>query len=254
MPVSGWELIGPLAEHIHPRAQIDPAAVVGPGASIGEEARIGPQAIVGRECRIGARTHLDARASIGDRGILEDFVRVASGVAIARDAVVGWGTQLGWLVRVKDAKDGQTSVDPPALENTSEYRPEASATARLGEKTTLIAEGALIAPGCVIASGVRIGRYAVVAAGSVVLDSVPDFHLAAGRPARPVGVVCRCGRMLTRLPPGEAAAISCPSCRQTYEICGQNIGELTPGGGGGDEAEPLFRDQTLALVGKCPPA
>jgi acetyltransferase-like isoleucine patch superfamily enzyme len=36
----------------------------------------------------------------------------------------------------------------------------------------------------VVADGVKIGRDAVIGAGAVVTNDIPDFHVAAGVPAR----------------------------------------------------------------------
>jgi acetyltransferase-like isoleucine patch superfamily enzyme len=36
----------------------------------------------------------------------------------------------------------------------------------------------------VVTDGARIGRDAIVGAGAIVRDTVPDFHVAAGVPAR----------------------------------------------------------------------
>lgn len=61
-----------------------------------------------------------------------------------------------------------------------------------------IGDGAWIATRAVILAGVTIGARAVVGAGSLVLEDVPDDTLVAGVPARPV-------RKLT-YPPGATTA------------------------------------------------
>jgi serine O-acetyltransferase len=55
---------------------------------------------------------------------------------------------------------------------------------RQGEHYPVVAEGATVYPNAVIAGPVRIGRGAVVGAGSVVIRDVPDQAVAAGNPAR----------------------------------------------------------------------
>lgn len=39
-------------------------------------------------------------------------------------------------------------------------------------------------PGCIITAGVTIGENALVGAGSVVFEDVPDFCVVVGNPAR----------------------------------------------------------------------
>lgn len=52
------------------------------------------------------------------------------------------------------------------------------------EKEVLIKEGSWIGAGAIILPGVTIGKFCVVAAGSVVLKDVPNNTLVAGVPAR----------------------------------------------------------------------
>ena len=49
-----------------------------------------------------------------------------------------------------------------------------------------IKEGAWLCSRCIIVGPVTIGRHAVVAAGAVVVNDVPDYALVAGVPARVV--------------------------------------------------------------------
>jgi acetyltransferase-like isoleucine patch superfamily enzyme len=48
----------------------------------------------------------------------------------------------------------------------------------------VIEDGVWIAAGCRILDGVRIGRHAVIGAGSVVTTSIPAEAVAVGVPAR----------------------------------------------------------------------
>ncbi|RYG95562.1 MAG: acetyltransferase [Alphaproteobacteria bacterium] len=50
-----------------------------------------------------------------------------------------------------------------------------------------IADDVWIGFGCTILSGVRIGRGAIISAGSVVRHDVAPYEIVAGNPARPVG-------------------------------------------------------------------
>lgn len=78
----------------------------------------------------------------------------------------------------------------------SDNHPMADRPMRRGEVT--IGDGSWVATRAMILAGVTIGSRAVVGAGSLVLDDVPDDTLVAGVPARPV-------RKLT-YPPGATTA------------------------------------------------
>ncbi len=61
---------------------------------------------------------------------------------------------------------------------------------------TLVKDGASIGANATVLCGVTIGSHAMVAAGSVVTQDVPDHGLVQGVPARLRGYVCHCGRPL----------------------------------------------------------
>jgi serine acetyltransferase len=57
-----------------------------------------------------------------------------------------------------------------------------------------IEEEVFIGPGAIVLPGVKIGRGAVITAGSVVSASIPPMTVVQGNPARPIA---RCGVTLT---------------------------------------------------------
>ena len=82
-------------------------------------------------------------------------------------------------------------------------------------KTTLVRRGASLGANSTIVCGVTIGRYAFVAAGSVVTHDVPDHALVIGVPGRAVGFMSAHGE---RLPPFDAQHRSrCPATGDVYE-------------------------------------
>jgi acetyltransferase-like isoleucine patch superfamily enzyme len=50
----------------------------------------------------------------------------------------------------------------------------------------IIKTGAVIYPGCILTAGITIGVNSMIAVGSVVTDTVPDYCIAVGNPARVV--------------------------------------------------------------------
>ena len=51
-------------------------------------------------------------------------------------------------------------------------------------KTVTISDGAVIGPGSIITMGTNIGKNSIIGAGSVVSNTIPDFSVALGNPAR----------------------------------------------------------------------
>ena len=76
---------------------------------------------------------------------------------------------------------------------------------------TTVRRGASIGAAAVVLPALEIGRYAVIAAGAVVTNSVPPFALMVGTPARQLGWVCRCGQPLD----GEFDEATCSACGET---------------------------------------
>ena len=96
---------------------------------------------------------------------------------------------------------------------------------------TLVRQGATIGANCTIGNGLSIGRFAMVGMGALVTRSVEDFHLVIGQPARPIGYVCRCGKILGMaddLEPLQEHTLICTACRLQYLCKGTAVTELTP--------------------------
>ena len=84
----------------------------------------------------------------------------------------------------------------------------------LYEKTTL-KRGCTIGANATIVCGVTIGRYAFVAAGSVVTRNVPDYALVMGNPARKAGWMSRHGHRLNS--PDAEGVMRCPESGYRYK-------------------------------------
>ena len=51
-------------------------------------------------------------------------------------------------------------------------------------KQVTIEDGAVIGPGSIITMGSTIGKNSIIGAGSIVSNTIPDFSVALGNPAR----------------------------------------------------------------------
>jgi len=168
-------------------AQIREYARVGPGCIIGRGAYIGPGVILGRNCKV------QNYALVYEPAVLEDGVFVGPGVVFTND------------------------VFPRAI-NVDGSRKSAADWPMVG---VIVRTGASIGARAVCIAPVTVGRWSMIAAGSVVTIDVPEFALVAGVPARRIGWVGRSGVALREIEPG---LFSCPVTGESYT---ENEGILT---------------------------
>lgn len=134
---------------------------VGTGTRVWQFASIIRGAVLGKDCSVASCAIVDG-CRLGDRVIVSHGAFLDPGMKIGSDVFVGPHVAFCndyWPVV---SKDGWFDV----IDLTT------------GRKTVSIVEDhASIGANAVLMPGVRIGRGAMVAAGSVVVRSVPDHHL-----------------------------------------------------------------------------
>ena len=126
------------------------------GCTIGDGTKIGPfvevqkNAIIGKNCKISSHTFICEGVTI------EDEVFVGHGVVFINDKYPRATNESGEL---------QTEEDWEVV-------------------TTIIKRGASIGSNSTLLCGITVGAGAIVGAGSVVINDVPDNIVVAGNPAQ----------------------------------------------------------------------
>ena len=93
-------------------------------------------------------------------------------IAAAGDVRIGKQVLLAAYVYIVGGDHLHESTDVPVAEQ-----------GRTAQGVT-VEEGAWVGAHVVVADGVRIGKHAIIGAGGVVLEDVPDYHIAGGVPTR----------------------------------------------------------------------
>ena len=155
-----------LWHYLRSRALVSPRARVqlGNGISFGPGTVVKPFAVIqssggavrfGRECAVSSFVHV----STGEGDVvLGDYVRIAPNCTLV----------------------GGTKAIPSRHALIKDQGESAARGLSIGDDV-------LIGAGAVVLPGVSIGRGAVVGAGSVVNESVPEYAVVAGAPARVIG-------------------------------------------------------------------
>ncbi len=184
---------------IHPTADVSADAKIGAGTRVWHYAQIREGAVVGEECIIGKGVYIDRDVVVGNR------VKIQNQACLYRGLRVDDGVFIGPHVVFANDRYPRAISKEGRLLGGDDWRPE----------STHVGHGASIGAGSVVLPGVSIGRWAMVAAGSLVSRDVPDQALVMGRPARQRGYVCECGH---RLEHGEESVWRCLTCGATYSL------------------------------------
>jgi acetyltransferase-like isoleucine patch superfamily enzyme len=203
-----------MAVRIHPTALIEANVQLGEGTSVWDNVHIRHGATIGVECIIGEKTYIAYDVRIGNRCKLNAMVYVCAAVTLEDGVMISAGTIF--------TNDRFPRATTPDLQELRSSAPD--------EHTlpTLVREGATIGAGCTIGNDLTIGRWAMIGMGSLVTKSIPDFMLALGHPAKPVGVVCRCGQLLVRFASEwipDQRDLTCRACERTYDLVNGQVAE-----------------------------
>jgi UDP-2-acetamido-3-amino-2,3-dideoxy-glucuronate N-acetyltransferase len=176
----------------HPTAIIDPGAQIGAGTKIWHFCHVMSGAVIGEQCSLGQNVFVADGVVLGKNVKVQNNVSLYSGVICADDVFLG-----------------------PSMVFTNVYNPR-SAVNRKGEyRETWVERGVTIGANATVLCGIRIGAYAFIGAGAVVLKDVPAYALLVGNPAKAIGWMSEYGG---RLHFDEQNLATCPGSGDRYRL------------------------------------
>jgi len=159
------------------------------GAQIGENCVIGHNCFISSKAKLGNGVRIESNTDVWDLVTLEDFVFVGPSAVFTND------------------------INPRAKYLKSKFP-------QYGKwLPTLVEEGATIGANATIVCGNKIGKWAFVGAGAVVVDNIPDFALVVGVPAKIIGWICECGNKIEF----KNKKTTCRVCKRKYQKKGNKV-------------------------------
>ena len=165
---------------------------IGDETKIWDFSHVLPDAVIGKNCNICAHTFIENDVIIGDNVTIKCGVYIWDGIRLASNVFIG-----------------------PNVTFTNDLRPR-SKQYPLKIVKTIIDEWASIGANSTIIVGVKIGKYAMIGAGSVVTKSIPNNTLFYGNPARFKAYICNCGEKLD-------SNLRCNICKKSYTLSDKNL-------------------------------
>lgn len=200
-----------MATRIVESADVSPGAVIGEGTSVWHLAQVREDAVVGRNCVIGRGAYIGEGVRMGDNCKVQNYALVYE------PAALGDGVFIGPAVTLTNDHFPRAVNPDGALKSASDWEPVG----------VTIEEGASIGARAVCVAPVRIGAWAMVAAGAVVTKDVSAHALVAGVPARRIAWVGRAGEPLAAVESGDGPARwRCPVTGTLYEESENTIREV----------------------------
>ncbi len=186
---------------LHESSFIDENVKIGDGTKVWHFSHIQSGSTIGENCSIGQNVNVGNNVKIGNGVKIQNNVSVYEGVELEDFVFCG-----------------------PSMVFTNVMNPRSEFPQKGSEfyHKTLVKKSASIGANATIICGHTIGKYAFVAAGSVVTKDVPNYGLVVGVPARRIAWVCECGDKLSF----SDSETVCKKCGKKYRKKENDIEKL----------------------------
>lgn len=179
---------------------------IGTGTRIWNNAQIRSDASIGDNCIIGKDVYIGTAVSVGDN------CKIQNSALIYEPAEIGFGVFVGPGVVFTNDQFPRAINPDLTVKSASDWNPVG----------VTVLEGASIGAGAICVAPVKIGSWALVAAGAVVTTDVANYALVAGVPAKQIGWVGKSGYKLDE----NQGKLTCPYSGAIYKLIdGQMVEE-----------------------------
>lgn len=155
---------------VHESSYIDDGVQIGEGTKVWHFSHILHDTIIGENCSLGQNVVVGPRVTVGNNVKIQNNVSVYEGITLEDGVFCG-----------------------PSCVFTNVINPRAEVVRRDEFRTTVVRRGASIGANATIVCGHDLGAFSFIAAGAVVITSVPAFALMAGVPAKRIGWMSKKG-------------------------------------------------------------
>jgi UDP-2-acetamido-3-amino-2,3-dideoxy-glucuronate N-acetyltransferase len=178
-------------------AEVDPTATIGDGSSIWHLAQVRNEARIGKNCIVGRGAYIGSGVEIGDNCKIQNYALVYE------PAKLGDGVFIGPAAVLTNDQFPRAINPDGTIKSASDWQ---AVGVTIGDGASIGARAVCIAP-------VKIGEWALIAAGAVVTKDVPRFALVAGIPAKRIRWVGRAGVPLENIGDNQ---FRCPTTGELY--------------------------------------
>jgi UDP-2-acetamido-3-amino-2,3-dideoxy-glucuronate N-acetyltransferase len=185
----------------HESAYIDQGCEIGEGTKIWHFSHIMSGCKIGNDCNIGQNVVVSSGVRLGNNVKVQNNVSIYTGVICEDDVFLG-----------------------PSCVFTNVINPRSAIIRKTEYKETYLEKGVTIGANATIICGNRIGKFAMIGAGSVITKDVLPYSLMVGNPAKQIAWVGEFGNKLNFNQAGEA---TCSESGQTYSIQNGKITRTT---------------------------
>ncbi len=182
---------------VHESSYVDDNVIIGKNTKIWHFCHLQSGAVIGENCSFGQNVNISCHVKIGNGVKIQNNVSVYEGVELEDYVFCG-----------------------PSMVFTNDLTPRAKyPKGPAGYKKTLVKTGASIGANATVVCGHTIGSWAMIASGAVVTKDVLNHALMAGVPAKQIGWVCECGKVLDH-------SLCCPDCGRHYRESENGLTEI----------------------------